>query len=41
MVELTTMAVEVEAEEVTIPEAVDGEAAIYELTEPKAVAVLM
>ena len=41
MVELSTMAVGVEAEEVTVPEAAEGEATIAELTEPKAVAVLL
>ena len=41
MVGLTTMAVEVEAEEVTIPEAAVREATIAELIEPEAVAVLM
>ena len=40
MVELTTMAVGVEAEEVTIPEAAVRAATIAELTGPKGVAVL-
>ena len=41
LVELTTMAVGVEAEEVTIPEAAVRAATIAELTGPKEVAVLM